>query len=82
MSIYEKGTLSMTQSNRANLLTPKQAAEYLQIKVQTLAMWRTQGKRPRFNKLGRQIPTRRFAGLRRLSSAMFTEQLERFPECR
>ena len=45
----------MTTSNRANLLTPKQAAEYLQIKVQTLATWRNQGKGPKFCKVGRAV---------------------------
>ena len=45
----------MTASNRANLLTPKQAAEYLQLKVQTLATWRNQGKGPKFCKVGRAV---------------------------
>ncbi len=45
----------MNEFNRANLLTPKQAAEYLQIKVQTLATWRNQGKGPKFCKVGRAV---------------------------
>lgn len=37
------------------LLTADQAAEYLAVRVQTLANWRTTGKGPAFVRIGRLI---------------------------
>ena len=45
----------MNKSEPSNLLTPKEAASFLKLQVQTLATWRTQGKGPRFSKLGRAV---------------------------
>jgi excisionase family DNA binding protein len=38
-----------------NLLTPKQAAEMLQVALRTLATWRYEGRGPRYVKVGRSV---------------------------
>jgi len=38
-----------------NLLTPKEAGEYLKVSTQTLAGWRSKGTGPRFLRTGRHV---------------------------
>ena len=37
------------------LYTTKQAAEFLNFKVQTIEQWRAQGKGPKYAKLGKEV---------------------------
>lgn len=45
----------MAIDERMRLLSPDEAAERLHVKVGTLAMWRSQGKGPRWVKLNRKV---------------------------
>jgi excisionase family DNA binding protein len=38
-----------------SILTPKQAAEHLSIPAGTLAQWRSQGRGPKYHKLGGRL---------------------------
>ena len=45
----------MNEQKRSGLLAPVEAAQWLKVKVQTLALWRSKGKGPRYCKIGRAV---------------------------
>ena len=48
-----------TEHANQSYLTEKALADEIQVKPQTLAVWRTQGRGPAFVKLGRSVRYRR-----------------------
>lgn len=46
---------ALSQSRNPELLTEKEAAKYLNVRPQTLASWRHQGKGPHYTKLGSSV---------------------------
>lgn len=58
---FRQGNCGTKTSIEDGLLLPEEAADYLNIKIQTLALWRSQGRGPTYIKLGSSVRYERSA---------------------